>query len=190
MGGGDRRSGGRFRPVGGATALTLVAALAAGGCAEEKRQVDYNLVYADVPPVEYARILCQHIPMQDRHTCMTSVMQHNEDYRDRRLTPAEVANGPFVMFLDDVLYQGRYVSQPFAAAFTVVSETNVCRGRYNAFAGDEQAVFDVRCDDGGFGEANIVLDRRGANGIGEVTLTDGRRGRIVFGHAAVGGEFL
>lgn len=170
-------------------ALALFAALAAAGCTNNEAQRDYNLLFTQVEPIEYARILCQGIPMEDRHTCMTSVMQYNEANRDRLLSPGETANGPFVMFLDDQLYEGLYVSQPLASAFTVSSAGNVCRGRYNAIDGDREPIFRVRCEDGGQGEATTIRDVTGANGIGRVELTDGRRGRIVFGYAAVGGDF-
>jgi hypothetical protein len=178
----------------GARAAALAAVLAGGiacsGCARSPATTDYDLVYTEVTPIEYARILCQLIPLQERHTCMTSVIQHYRDGVDEDRTPEQVINGPFVMILDRQLYRGRYVSQPFAAAFTVRNDTGgTCRGRYNAFAGDTRAVFSVWCDRGARGSANIILDQEGRNGIGKVIMEDGRRGQIVFGYAAVGGDF-
>jgi hypothetical protein len=121
---------------------------------------------------------------------MTSVIEHQAEARDWELTPAEVVDGPFVVLLGDDLYRGSYVSNPFAAAFTISNGYNICRGRYDAFNGDTEAVFDLYCDDGSRGMANIILDTSGSNGVGILDMDDGRRGRIVFGHAAVGGDFL
>jgi len=170
--------------------VALWTALSAVGCTSNLATRDYNLVFTNVDALEYARILCSGIEMQDRHTCLTSVMQHVKEMRDRDVTPSEVLDGPFVVVLRDDLYRGNYVSQPFAAAFTVSNGFNVCRGRYNAFAGDTQAIFKVRCDDGSTGSANIMLDAAGRNGVGIVDMDDGTRGAIVFGHAAVGGAYL
>jgi hypothetical protein len=121
---------------------------------------------------------------------MTSVLAHYRDTRFDDPDPSQVVGGPFVFVLDSDLYRGTYVSQPFAAAFTASNGYNICRGRYNALAGDRDAEFAVRCDDGSTGFANIILDIDGRNGIGAIELYDGRRGEIVFGHRAVGGNFL
>lgn len=180
----------KMRSAGLGALLVAGWALSSAGCGSNAATRDYNLVYTSVDPLEYARILCSGIDMLDRHTCLTSVMQHNKEMRDRDLTPDEVVNGPFVVVLQDDLYRGSYVSQPFASAFTVSNGINVCRGRYNAFAGDTRAIFKVVCDDGSRGTANIMLDTGGRNGVGEVTMDDGTHGQIVFGHAAVGGAFL
>lgn len=169
--------------------LTAGFALAAG-CAGNGRQVDYDLLFTEVQPIEYARILCRGIEMQDQHTCMTSVIQHYRDMRYYEPTPSAVTGGPFVVVLDDDLYRGTYVSNPFVSAFTVSNGNIICRGRYNALGGDSRAEFGVRCDDGSTGIANIILDVDGRNGIGEMDFVDGRRGEIVFGHRAVGGNFL
>lgn len=172
--------------------LLAAGAAAAAGCSGNRNvaDVDYDLLYTDVPPIEYARILCRGIPIEDRHTCMTSVIQHHREASRLDYDPDEVVNGPFVVVLDEDVYQGTYVSQPLAAAFTVTNGYNICRGRYSALAGDTEAIFRVQCDNGARGDANIILDRSGRNGIGELQLTDGSRGDIVFGHAAVGGAFL
>jgi hypothetical protein len=183
--------GAAMGPAAAVFGLAVMTATAGGltGCANNPATTDYNLLFTSVKPIEYARILCANTPMEDRHTCMTSVIAHNRATRALDLPPENIIRAPFIMFLDRDLYQGRYVSQPFAAAFTVAYEGNVCRGRYNAFAGDTKAVFRVRCDDGTRGSANIILDAGGRNGIGEVETDDGRTGRIVFGLAAVGGDF-
>jgi hypothetical protein len=171
---------------------TLIAAamVLTAGCGGNTGQRDYNLLFTDVQPIEYARILCRGIDMQDQHTCMTSVLQHYRDGRYDEPDPSQVTDGPFVVVFEDDLYRGTYVSNPFASAFTVSNGYNICRGRYNAFAGDIKADFFVRCDDGSTGTANIILDIDGRNGVGEFNFYDGRRGEIVFGYRAVGGNFL
>jgi hypothetical protein len=168
----------------------LAAVVLTAGCGGNKAERDYDLLFTDVEPIEYARILCRGIEMQDQHTCMTSVLAHYRSTRYFDPDPSQVTNGPFVVVFDDDLYRGTYVSQPFASAFTVSNGFNICRGRYNAFAGDTRADFAVHCDDGSTGFANIMLDIDGRNGVGELELYDGRRGEIVFGYRAVGGNFL
>jgi hypothetical protein len=170
--------------------LSIILIGLIAGCASDKGQINHNLLFTSVEPIEYARILCRGIAMQDQHTCMTSVIKHYYDTRYDEPDPSQVTGGPFVVVLDDELYRGTYVSQPFASAFTVSNGVSICRGRYNAFGGDTKADFDVRCDDGSTGTANIILDVDGRNGIGKITFYDGRRGDIVFGHRAVGGNFL
>ncbi|MGB5834394.1 MAG: hypothetical protein WBG92_20740 [Thiohalocapsa sp.] len=161
-----------------------------GGCGSNAATRDYNLLFTNMDSLEYAEILCSGIDMEDRHTCLTSVIEYHDEMIGRDVTPKQVLDGPFVVVLDDDLYRGSYVSQPFASAFTVSNGVNVCRGRYNAFAGDTEAVFKVICDDGSRGRANIMLDAEGRNGVGEIQMDDGALGKIVFGHAVVGGAFL
>ncbi len=169
----------------------LVAGLClAAGCGGHGVQTDYDLLLTRVGPIDYARILCRGIALQDRHTCMTSVLQHHHDLRHAEPTPDAATAGPFVVVFDDDLYRGTYVSNPFVSAFTVSNGKNICRGRYDAFVGDTRADLRVRCDDGRTGRANLILDIDGRNGIGKLDLSDGRRGEIAFGHRAVGGDFL
>lgn len=174
-----------------ALALLCVTALAVSlaGCSASRAPVDLNLVFVEVTPMDYARILCQLEPMTERHTCMTSVIDHYRDHRNRDVTPTEAVDGPFVAFIDNQLYRGSYVSNPFAAAFSVSNGKNICRGRYNAFAGDAEPIFRLRCNDGREGRAQIVLDQTGRNGIGKLWMASGLTGDIVFGYAAVGGAF-
>jgi hypothetical protein len=172
-----------------ALSLCLLACLLTG-CGANEAQRDYDLLFTNVEPVEYARILCRGVDMRDEHTCMTSVVQHWHDARYDEPDPSQVKGDPFVIVTDAELYRGTYLSQPFASAFAVSSGSVICRGRYNAFGGDTRADFDVRCDDGSSGVANIILDVDGRNGIGRMDFYDGRRGDIVFGHRAVGGNYL
>lgn len=181
--------------IGGAARTALSALLAAAvalaaGCGGNRAERDYDLLFTNVEPIEYARILCRGIPMRDQHTCMTSVLQHYHDTKWDEPDPSEVTGGPFVVVFADDLYRGAYVSNPFISAFTVSNGADICRGRYDAFAGDTRADFHVRCDDGSRGLANIILDVDGRNGVGRLDLDDGRRAEIVFGHRAVGGNFL
>jgi hypothetical protein len=168
-----------------AATLSLVA-----GCGGHVGERNYDLLFTNVEPLEYARILCRGIPMRDQHTCMTSVLQHYHDSRWDEPDPSEVTGGPFVLVFADDLFRGTYVSNPFISAFAVSNGAERCHGRYDAFAGDTRADFRVHCDDGSTGLANIILDTDGRNGVGVLDLNDGRRGRIVFGHRAVGGDFL
>lgn len=165
----------------------LVALLALASCAQSPATTDYNLLTTNIKPFEYAEVLCHGVSMDVRHTCMTRAMQH---YRERvRLDgpPAEATQGPFALvFAAGDFYIGRYVSEPFSAAFTVRNAAHqTCRGRYSAFQGDRQPMFNIRCDDGTQGQGNVILDLGGRNGLGEFTLEDGRHGRIAFGYAAI-----
>lgn len=170
-----------------ATGSLLTALLVLVGCAQSPQRMDYDLVTTNIKPFEYAEVLCHGTPMDVRHTCMTQAMQH---YRERvRIDgpPAEATQGPFAMvFADGDFYVGRYVSEPFSSSFTVRNAAHQrCRGRYNAFHGDREPIFSIRCDDGSQGKGNIVLDLGGRNGLGEFTLENGRHGRIAFGYAAL-----
>lgn len=169
--------------------LWIIGAALLASCSASRAPVDLNLVFVEVTPMDYARILCRLEPMAERHTCMTSVIDHYREHRNQDSPPMEAVDGPFVAFIDDQLYRGSYVSNPFAAVFSVGNGRSVCRGRYNAFAGDPEPVFRLRCDDGREGRAQIVLDQTGRNGIGRLWMASGSSGDIVFGHAAVGGAF-
>jgi hypothetical protein len=169
--------------------VLLAISIALGACSAARHPRDLDLVFLDVTPMDYARILCRLTPMLDRHTCMTSVIEHYRATRARDLSPSEVTAGPFVALIGERFYRGRYRSDPFAAAFSVSDGARTCRGRYSAFAGDTSPVFRVRCDDGHRGSAQIVLDQTGANGLGRVKMEDGTNGDIVFGYAAVAEDF-
>ena len=169
-------------------AALLLAALGLG-CAANRAPADLNLVFVEVTPMDYARILCRLVPMEERHNCLTTVIAHYRDNWNRDIAPEEAVDGPFVAFIDNQLYQGSYVSNPFAAAFSITNGSTICRGRYSAFAGDTEPVFRFRCTDGREGRARIVLDQSGRNGIGRLEMASGSSGDIVFGQAAVGGLF-
>lgn len=166
-------------------------ALLAIGCTTSRAPDDLDLVFVEVKPLDYARRLCRLEPMVERHTCMTEVVSHYRESRDRDRdrTVQDATDGPFVAFIDNALYSGRYVSNPFAAAFTVSDGVTICRGRYSAFAGDTQPIFQVRCSDGRAGQAQIVLDQTGRNGIGRLWMASGTTGDILFGDDAIPDRF-
>jgi hypothetical protein len=85
------------------------------------------------------------------------------------------------------VYVGDYRSNPFKADFRVSNGRNGCRGAYNAITGSADAVFDVYCDDGRSGWADVIRAGDGRNGIGKIALDDGAEGDIVFGHLPLGG---
>ena len=155
------------------------------GCTTGRPPDDLDRVFVEVRPLDYARRLCRLEPMLERHTCMTEVVSHYREVRGRDRAARGATEGPFVAFIDDVLYRGRYVSNPFAAAFTVSDGATICRGRYSAFAGDTKPIFRVHCSDGRQGQAQIVLDQTGRNGIGRLSMANGMAGDILFGDAAI-----
>ncbi|NBC48184.1 MAG: hypothetical protein GVY22_09365 [Gammaproteobacteria bacterium] len=159
------------------------------GCTTGRPPDDLDRVFVEVRPLDYARRLCRLEPIVERHTCMTEVVSHYREAQDRDRPAQDATEGPFVAFIDDVLYRGRYVSNPFAAAFTVSDGATICRGRYSAFAGDTKPIFQVRCSDGRQGRAQIVLDQTGRNGIGRLSMLSGTTGDILFGDAAIPERF-
>lgn len=165
--------------------FTLIVLLALAGCSSDTSNRNYDLVFSDIKPMDYARIQCRLVPMEDRHTCLTTSLQH---YRDVMLEPIprnQVTQGPMVAIVGEEMYRGRYVSYPFRAAFTLSNGRNICRGRFDAFAGDKMTIYRVRCDNGATGTANLVLDISGSNGLGIAEMDDGTRAEIIFGTAAV-----
>jgi len=164
---------------------TLLGLLALAGCSSDTSDRNYDLIFADIKPIDYARIQCRLIPIEDRHTCLTTSIQHYRDVMMEPIPRDQVTQGPMVAVVGEEIYRGRYVSNPFSAAFTVSSGYNVCRGRFDAVAGETRTIYDVYCDNGATGSANLVLDSSGSNGLGIVEMDDGTRGEIVFGPAAV-----
>jgi hypothetical protein len=155
-------------------AIAVVGALLAGGCTM-------------VQPIDYARTLCDTLPLEEYSACASRVLDHyREDSWVTNVPPGHSTSGPFAIVADNRVYLGHYSSNPFHAEFRVADGGDVCRGAYDALAGSRDAIFDVRCDDGRIGIADLVLDQRGRNGTGTVDFSDGTRGEIVFGHGAVG----
>jgi hypothetical protein len=147
----------------------------------------WGAVYSPVGVSEYGELLCGHLELEDYATCVNRVWAH---YRERQRTPqapGETTSGPFAVVVYDRILLGSYWSDPFSASFSVSDDGVTCRGSYSALYGDQKPVFDVTCDNGMRGKARIVRDRSGSNGIGGLEMDDGAQGRIVFGHATVGG---
>ena len=145
----------------------------------------FQAVYTPVTPVEIGERICRGVDLEDYASCINQTVEH---YREvsRGISAAATSNtGPFAMQLNGRLYLGTYDSDPFSAYFRVSDGTDACRGSYSALAGATEARFDVLCDDGRRGWADIVLDRKGRNGIGGVYMDDGTQGDIVFGEGAV-----
>jgi len=154
--------------------LIGAAALALGACTM-------------VEPIEYASTLCETVPRDEYSTCAGRVLEHHRTRARMTDLPAgQSTSGPIAMADGDRLYQGRYFSDPFTAYFRVAAGTQACRGSYNAYLGSEEAIFDVSCDDGREGTADLILDQSGRNGVGTVEFDDGSSARLVFGHATAG----
>jgi hypothetical protein len=150
------------------------------GTAEEPDR--YRALYTPVTATEYARILCEDQPMEDYASCMNQVRDFAQSLRGRSSREGSSTSGPFAMRLGGEVYVGSYWGTPFSSAFRVANDRgDACRGSYNAFYGDTEPVYDVVCDNGRRGEAEIVSGRGGRNGIGYVSMTDGTRGRILYG---------
>ncbi|MBV5311506.1 hypothetical protein [Chromatium okenii] len=165
---------------------SFIFSLMTNGCVNQPERIDYRRVTRAVAPIEYAQIQCNNIPITERHTCLTAVIEHYEDVHQRQSISSTPMNKPFVLVFDDgTEYRGRYLSNAFAAYFKVDHNKKQCIGQYNAFAGDNSSIFRIQCNNGITGHADIILDYSGKNGIGEFQMSNNKRGRIVFGEAAV-----
>ena len=163
----------------------LCGIFAGFGTTEEPER--WGAVYSPVTAEEYGALLCTGVAPADYATCVNRVWaRYRQGQRDPD-PPGAATAGPFAVVMGDAVLQGRYWSQPFAAGFHVSGKDLSCRGGYDAFAGDAQAVFKVACSDGGRGWAQVVRDRDGRDGIGGLYLDDGRVGKIVFGPDALSG---
>lgn len=165
---------------------SLFFSVMVSSCASQSERIDYRRLTRAVAPIEYAEIQCHRIPITERHTCATAVIEHYENVRQNQLNSPPATSKPFVLIFEDgTEYRGRYLSTPFAAYFKVSYDKKQCVGQYNAFAGDASSIFRIRCNNGITGNADIILDHGGQNGIGEFQMSNNKRGRIVFGEAAV-----
>ncbi len=139
-----------------------------------------------VAPEDYGERLCANVELESYSSCLSNVLDYFEMPRAEDI-PGQSTSGPFAVSMDGGLYLGTYRSTPpFAASFRVSNGPNGCRGSYNVLQGSQDALFDVYCDDGRAGWADIVLDQGGRNGIGQLTLNDGTKGDIVFGYVPLG----
>jgi hypothetical protein len=130
-------------------------------------------ISATVAPIDYGRRLCAHLDPESYSSCVSQVLDEIERGQPARLPPGYSTSGPFAVIMDGQVYIGDYRSSPFKADFRVSNGTDVCRGGYNAFTGSADAIFDVYCDDGRSGWADIIRASDGRNGIGKIALDDG-----------------
>lgn len=140
-----------------------------------------------VSPEDYGERLCRSVELEEYPSCLSTVLDYFDEPLADTIPRGQSTSGPFAVAMDGGLYMGTYDSlPPFQASFRVSNGPNGCRGSYNAFTGSRDALFDVYCDDGRSGWADIILDTDGRNGIGELTLSDGTKGDIVFGYKPLG----
>ena len=142
---------------------------------------------ASVSPTDYARRLCEHLDPESYSSCVSQVLDEIDRGQPDPLPPGYSTSGPFAVVMGGEVYVGDYRSNPFKADFRVSNGRNGCRGAYNAITGSADAVFDVYCDDGRSGWADLIRAGDGRNGIGKIALDDGTEGDIVFGHLPLGG---
>ncbi|MBK5963098.1 hypothetical protein CCR95_03075 [Thiocystis minor] len=139
-----------------------------------------------VTPEDYGQRLCGHLDLEDYPSCLSQVLDSFEQPRANTLPPGHSTSGPFAVMMEKDVYLGHYQSDISQASFRVSNGRNGCRGSYNAFAGSPDAIYDVYCDDGRSGWADIIRDSDGRNGIGKLALDDGTQGEIVFGYVPLG----
>lgn len=147
-------------------------------------------ISATVTPEDYGHRLCGHLALEDYPSCLSQVLDYvqsaNQSSGAKTLPAGYSTSGPFAVVMGQELYLGNYRSDLFQAEFRVSNGRHGCRGSYNAFANSVDAIFDVYCDDGRKGWADIILAHDGRNGIGKLALDDGTLGEIVFGYTALG----
>lgn len=140
-----------------------------------------------VSPDEYGDRLCRHLDLEDYAGCVSQVLEYFETPHPDTIPPGHSTSGPIVVMLGEDVYKGHYESMPpFAASFRVSNGVNACNASYNAGAGSNDALFDVYCNDGRSGWADMILAMDGRNGIGKLALDDGSQGDIVFGYLPLG----
>ncbi|NCA69499.1 MAG: hypothetical protein EOM91_05205 [Sphingobacteriia bacterium] len=137
---------------------------------------------ASIRPMDYAARLCRPVSIEQYPACVSAVLDVFDQPRPNLPPPGHSTSGPFAVILADALYLGEYRSTPFAASFEVSHGTHQCRGAYSALRGSPDAIYDVHCNDGRMGWADVIRASDGRNGIGRFMLDDGTRGDIVFGH--------
>lgn len=138
-------------------------------------------LYTPVTPREYAELLCENVDLGGYASCMNQIRDYQESSRNRRGGEGSSTTGPFAMQVGGEVYLGSYWATPFESVFRVSNgRGQSCRGQYSAFFGSTDKVYAVVCDSGARGEARIVSDRHGRNGIGFVTVEQ-TEGRIVYG---------
>ena len=141
-----------------------------------------KVLYTPVSAREYAELLCENVDLADYASCMNQIRDYQRSSSGRTAREGSSTAGPFAMQIRGDVYVGSYWATPFESFFRVSNgRGDSCRGQYSAFYGSTDKVYDVVCDNAGRGEAEIVSDRYGRNGIGYVAMDDGADGRIVYG---------
>ncbi|NEX19049.1 hypothetical protein G3480_01745 [Thiorhodococcus mannitoliphagus] len=140
-----------------------------------------------VTPGEYGDRLCRHLDLEDYAGCVSEVLEYFETPHPNDLPPGHSTSGPIAVMFEEEVYTGHYDSAPpFAASFRVSNGVNACSASYNAGADSRDALFDVYCNDGRSGWADMILAMDGRNGIGKLALDDGSQANIVFGYLPLG----
>lgn len=164
--------------------LVIAFAVSAGGCGSVLPG-HFGGVATQIPDEVYAEKLCGYLDLEAYPACFSAYL----DRLDMVISddqPGHGTSGPFMVVMDGGVYSGSYSSSLFSAQFQVSNGENACRGSFGARSGSQDALFDVYCDDGRSGWADIIQDIDGRNGIGQVTLNDGTKGDIVYGYRATG----
>ncbi|WP_295386362.1 hypothetical protein [uncultured Thiodictyon sp.] len=171
------------KPVLVTACLTLTALL--GGCGSAlPGHIGGIVTY--VSPDDYAERLCRGVDMESYPACASQVLDYFDVPLAETMPRGHSSSGPFAVAMEGALYLGTYQSNLFAGHFRVVSGSNACRGSYSITRGSRAPLYDVYCEDGRAGWAETIRDQTGANGIGQLTLSDGTKGDIVFGYLPLG----
>jgi hypothetical protein len=152
-----------------------------GAATEPERS---RALYTPVSDYEYGEILCANRSPENYATCVNRVVDFCHNAKDDAAAEAGATSGPFAVALDGKLYYGTYRTDLFSGYFFVSNHGASCRGSYNILFGSKGPVFAVSCDNGRTGTAEIVRSRNGRDGIGYIEMTNGDKGRIVFGRPA------
>ena len=139
----------------------------------------WGALYTPITVEEYGELLCGRLDPADYATCVNRTWAHYRQAQRQPNLPGESTSGPFAVVVGNEILLGTYWSQPFAAHFRVSNERLVCQGGYDAFAGDTQAVFQVRCNNGLKGKAQMVRDRNGRNGIGGIYMKNKVQAKLI-----------
>jgi hypothetical protein len=139
-----------------------------------------------VSPDDYGERLCRNLDLESYPSCLSNVLDYFDEPHANVIPRGHSTSGPFAVAMGGALYLGTYDSQPFAGQFRVASGTRSCHGSFNVLKGSRDALYDVYCNDGRAGWADLILDQTGRNGIGQLTLSDGTKGDIIFGYLPLG----
>lgn len=165
--------------------VSLVLAAGLGGCGSFLPG-HVGGIATWVSPDDYAERLCANVDLEAYPSCVSNILDYFEIPRADEIPPNQATSGPFAVVMDRSIYLGHYQWAPFRSSFQVSAGSKTCRGSYDAFNGSRDALYDVYCNDGRAGWAATIHDQTGRNGIGQLHLSDGTKGEIVFGYVALG----